>query len=128
LLNNLPKGMANDMTIDRIDCIEKEDPPMENKRKELGLPILALSLDLAAILLFYLSMFLYDIAGVLFLFSMLFPIVAVINGVNALRKGKARIGMAGKIIAIIAIAIPLLVVLYVIMFFVGVATGIVSLM
>jgi len=68
------------------------------------------------------------VAGILTLLAILFPIAGLITGIAALRQGKEQIGRAGKIIAIIAIALPLLFVLLVILFFAGAVTGIISLM
>jgi ABC-type dipeptide/oligopeptide/nickel transport system permease component len=56
------------------------------------------------------------------------PLAGVIAGIVSLCRGKARIGTAGMIIAIVAIGAPLAVVAFVIIFFVGAVTGMIPLM
>ena len=61
------------------------------------------------------------------LFALLAPMVGFILGIAALQR-KERISLAGKIISIIAVALPLAFVAFVIIFFIGAATGLISLM
>lgn len=61
------------------------------------------------------------------LLIILSPMVGCIVGIAALQK-KDRISSVGRIIAIIAVALPLAFVALVIIFFIGAATGLISLM
>lgn len=61
------------------------------------------------------------------LFTILSPMAGCIIGIAALQK-KGRISLAGRIIAIIAVALPLSFVALIIIFFIGAATGLISLM
>lgn len=61
------------------------------------------------------------------LFAIMSPMVGCIVGIAALQR-KERISSIGKIIAIIAVALPLAFVALVIIFFIGAATGLISLM
>ena len=94
----------------------------------IGLPLIALGLDLAPVLLIVLNSIIQGVLSFTFLFMVLLPIAGLITGVVALTLGKDRIGRTGKIIAIIAISLPLAFVLFIIVFFIGAVTGVISLM
>jgi hypothetical protein len=104
---------------------------MENKHtKGIVLPIIALGLDFAPVLIFVLlfSLLRADVSAILLLPVLLAPVIGVILGVAALRRGKERTGIIGKIIAITAIALPLGFVAFVIIFFIGASVGLIPLM
>lgn len=96
-------------------------------KKELSLPLIALGLVLLPVLLLYISSFGATIP-MLSLFVILSPVVGLLTGISALNMGKERIGSFGKTIAIIAIALPLGLVTLIVLFFIGVTTGMISLM
>ncbi|MDR1538328.1 MAG: hypothetical protein LBU32_10095 [Clostridiales bacterium] len=102
----------------------------EISKKEIGLPLIALGLNLFPWLLFFAASLtqLQVLTSFAFHFMVLSPITGLIMGVISLCQGKARIGMAGKILAIVAIAWPLFWVAYFIVFFIGAATGVISFM
>ena len=102
-------------------------PGIQRDKRILTLPLIALGLDLLPLLLIFLSSTGVYFPG-FFLFVILSPIAGLITGVSALSRGTARIGTAGKIIAIIAVVIPLSFVALIIFFFVGASTGMISLM
>ena len=99
-----------------------------HRKNEIGLPLLALGLDLIPILLVFLSSLGLGLPSFVLLFMVLSPIVGLITGVISLSRGKERIGIVGKILAITAIALPLILVIIIVIFFIGVATGVISLM
>ena len=114
--------MDNNLTtVQHLDAI-----PVARKTK-LTLPLLSLGLVFMPIAVFLAARYVL-VAGIPMLFALLFPIAGVVTGIAALRQGKEQIGKAGKIIAIISIALPLLLVLLVVLFFIGAVTGIISLM
>lgn len=98
---------------------------MEGKSK---LPIIALSLDIAAAVSFLLgigcfySVVLMAFGLLFFLLTVILPVVAVITGIAALCLGKKQIGARGVFISVTAIAAPIiLVVVLIILFSTGVA-------
>ena len=101
---------------------------MEIRKAGLGLPIIALGLDLAPALVLLLNSITRGLLSVTLLFMTLFPIAGLITGIVTLTLGKDHMGKPGKILAIIAISLPGAVVLFVIVIFVGAVTGLISLM
>jgi len=102
--------------------------PTIHHKNEVGLSLIALGLVLAPIFIIQLSSLLHWSLSFLWLIAVLSPIAGLIVGVVSLRRGKNRIGIAGMIIAIIAITTPLAVGAFVIIFFIGAMTGVISLM
>jgi dolichyl-phosphate-mannose--protein O-mannosyl transferase len=98
------------------------------QKNEIGLPIIALGLDLLPVLILMNQHVLTWMSASALLFVLLLPIAGLITGVVSLSRGKGRISKAGKIISIIAIALPLALVALIIAFFIGVTTGVISLM
>lgn len=94
---------------------------------KLTLPLVALGLDLLPVLLGFLSAHGITIP-MHALFAILFPTAGLLTGIFALDQGKARIGLAGKIIAIAAVALPLIFVAFVMIILIGASTGLISLM
>jgi len=101
---------------------------MESSKKEIGLPLVALGLDLAPVLILALGSIIRGVSSFGLLFVVLLPIAGLITGVVSLAVGKSRMGKIGKILAIIAISLPIAFVLSIIVFFIGVTTGLISLM
>lgn len=100
--------------------------PKENltSKKKVVLPIIALLFE---ILPFVFVTF-RGISGVVLLLMLILPIVGFILGVSSLHKERAKIGTVGMIIAIIAVALPILLIGAIIVFFIGATTGIISFM
>jgi ABC-type dipeptide/oligopeptide/nickel transport system permease component len=101
---------------------------METRNNRIGLPIAALGLDLAPVLIIFLGSIIRGFPSFTFLFMVLFPVAGLITGIVYLSFGKGKIDRIGKILAIIAISLPLAVVLLFLVIFVGAATGLISLM
>lgn len=111
-----------------IDKQDTQSIPAVCHNNEIGLPLLALGFDLVPIFLVFLNSILRGLPSYMFLLIVLSPIAGLITGVISLAKGKRRIGLTGKIISIIAIILPLSFVAFIIIFFIGVVTGVISLM
>ena len=101
------------------------DAPHRNHK--ITLPLVALGLDLGPVLLIILSSLRIGNAVFVLLF-ILAPAAGLITGTVALTRGKKRLGLAGMIIAIVAVALPLAFVALIISFFIGAATGMITLM
>ena len=102
---------------------------MEIRRNEIVLPLTALGLDLAPVLIFLLnSSIAWGFTAIALLFVVLFPVAGLIMGTAALTLGKGKMSKIGKTLAIIAISLPLAVVLLIIIIFIGAVTGLISLM
>ena len=101
---------------------------METSKGGLRSPIIALGLDLAPALILFLSSFTRGLPSFTLLSMILFPIAGLITGIASLTLGKGRMGRIGKILAIIAISLPLAVVLFILVIFIGAVTGLISLM
>jgi hypothetical protein len=96
-------------------------------KKEIALPLIALGLVLFPALYPVLSP-LIGLPGIASLLTILSPVAGLILGVISLSRGKGRISLAGKIIAVIAIVLPLAVIAFILIFFMGAAMGLISLM
>ena len=101
---------------------------MEIRKNEIGLPLLALGLDLAPVLIVILSSIIRGTTAFVLLFAVLLPVAGLITGIAALTLGKGRIGKPGKVLSIIAISLPLALVIFILVIFIGVVTGLISLM
>jgi ABC-type dipeptide/oligopeptide/nickel transport system permease component len=101
---------------------------MEIRKNGLSLPIIALVLDLAPVLILFLNSITWGFTAVALLFVVLYPIAGLITGIVTLTVGKGRIGKIGKILAIIAISLPAVFVAFILIIFIGVVTGVISLM
>lgn len=98
----------------------------DTHHKSIVLPLIALGLVLVPFIFVLLSI--YGIRIPMYsLFAILSPMVGCIVGIVALQR-KKRISLTGRIIAIIAVALPLAFVALVIIFFIGAVTGLVPLM
>jgi len=102
-------------------------PAAAPQKSEIGLPLAALGLSFAAPVLFF-AILILGAPGFVWLLYLLSPLAGLTVGIAALRRGKARIGTAGKVIAIIAVALPLSAFAFVVFFFIGASTGIIALM
>ena len=101
---------------------------MEIRKNGLGLPIIALGLDLAPVLIVFLGSIMRGMPAFALLFVVLLPIAGLITGIVSLSLVKGRIDKIGKILAIFAISLPAALVLCVIVVFIGATTGLISLM
>ena len=108
---------------------QNEAMPAPIQRKTgIGLPLIALGLVLLPVVLLFITSLIREAIPFINLLVILLPVAGLITGAIELIKGKARIGLAGKIIAIIAVALPLACVAAILVFFAGVTTGVISLM
>jgi hypothetical protein len=100
------------------------------RKNEIGLPLIALGMSFFPVLLFFMNIFGLEVTlpSVLLPFVIMLPLAGLITGTVSLSRGKERIGIAGKIIAIIAVALPLALIACIIVIFIGLATGLISLM
>jgi hypothetical protein len=101
---------------------------MENNRYGIGLPITALGLDLAPILIFFLASIIRGWSPFTPLSMLLFPIAGLVTGIVTLTLGKGKISKIGKILAIIAVSLPVAFVAFILIIFIGVVTGVILLM
>ncbi len=106
------------------------EAPLSSGKKKITLPVIALLLDILPVFMIYLSSFslLRGLTSVTIIATILSPVVGLILGVMALSQGKNVTGVFGRIIAIIAVALPLLFIGFIVVFFVGASTGLISLM
>lgn len=100
-----------------------ENISVKNK-KQLWLSIVALLLEILPFML----LMLVGGNGFTLLFLLIAPIAGLILGVDLLRKGKKNIGIFAMTGAIIAIALPSLLIGCIIVFFIGITTGLIPLM
>jgi len=94
-------------------------------KPEIALPLVALGLDLVPVLLFFLANLNVGFSGFWLLSLILCPIAGLLMGIAALCRGKQRIGLAGKVIAIIAIGLTVSFGLVIVIFLVGAVTGVI---
>jgi len=101
---------------------------METRKNGLGLPIIALGLDLVPVLIFFLNSLIRGLTSFALLLLVLLPVAGLVTGIVSLSLGKGKISIIGKTLAIIAISLPLVCVAFIIVIFIGVVTGLISLM
>ena len=101
---------------------------MKIQNRGIALPLIALGLDLAPVLISFLASITRGVLAFTLLFMVLLPVAGLTTGIVSLSLWKDRIGKIGKILAIIAVSLPLAVVLFIIVIFIGAATGLISLM
>ncbi|MCL1805474.1 MAG: hypothetical protein FWG28_05700 [Clostridiales bacterium] len=92
----------------------------------LGLPLIALGLDLLPVLVITLSR--RSLSSFSLLFLIMLPVAGVVTGVFALRRGRGGRYVAGNIISVVAVALPVIFVAIVLTIFIGIVTGVISLM
>ena len=93
-------------------------------KPQVALPIIAILIEIFPFIFSLVGRF----TSLALLMMLILPVVGFILGVVSLRKGKAKTGMVGKIIAIVAVALPALWIGAIIIFFVGANTGMIALM
>ena len=114
------------------------------KKRGLTLPLIALGLDLLPVLLLFLyflgiyfsfifySSWFFRGSGLfmqgIILVTILSPIAGLITGIVALHEGKAYMSKLEKTLAIIAVTLPLALIAFIIILYVGVRTGLVPFM
>lgn len=89
------------------DALNTESTANTPSKNGIRIPIIAIGLDLLPFLLGFLSVLLPGQTSFVFLLMILSPIAGMIMGIASLFQRKGHIGIAGKILAIIAIIIPL---------------------
>ena len=104
-----------------------ETAPVDRK-SGLRLPLIALGLDFAPILLIALTSRVAGLQGLLFLLVLLCPVAGLITGIMAFVRGRGSLSLAAKIIAGVAILLPFSFIVLIVLLFVGAATGVISLM
>ena len=111
-----------------IDTQDTNPATTKHLKNAIGLPLIALGLALAPLLLVFLgSLGLWLPSGII-LVMILSPIFGLILGIVSLNEGIERIGKVGKTLAIAAIISPLSFVAFTLILFMGVATGRIPLM
>ena len=116
-----------------------ENKSIDKHEIKITLPLVALGLDFVPIFFFFLLFFIdafgqSTFAGTILsspavlLLVLLSPAAGLIAGVIALNQGKKRIGRLGKTLAVIAVILPISAVIFIIVFFIGAATGMIALM
>ncbi len=109
---------------------------MENQTNEISRKISVknkrpLLLSIAALLLEILPFILLSLVGgngFALLLLLMAPIAGLILGVDLLRKGKKNIGIFAMIGAVIAVALPILLIGVIVVLFIGITTGLIPLM
>jgi len=92
------------------------------------LPLIALGFDVVSVILFFIASTGLPFSNIIIIFALLLPIAGIITGVIALCRGKRRNGIFGMIIAIVAIALPLSVIVFIGVIFIGIVTGAIAFM
>ena len=108
------------------DTLDERPETILHQKNEIGLPLLALGLSLVPFLLGISGLSLFS--SFILLLMVLSPIAGLITGVSSLKRGKRRIGLTGIVISIIAITIPIAFAALIVIFFIGVSTGMIPLM
>ena len=105
------------------------------RRNIIIVPFIALGLDLLFIPIVFFAFlvprttpFLYGFIPFLYLLAVISPIAGLVLGITSLSLGKHRIDAAGKAAAIAAIALPASVIIFILVFYIGAVTGVISLM
>jgi len=98
---------------------------MEADKKEIDLPLIALGLDVAPVLVFS-FLTIPGLDFIVLLLMILLPAAGLITGIVYLSSGKGQTDRRGKTLAIIAISLPLVFVLFILSIFGGLATGVIS--
>lgn len=111
-----------------IDASDANSMTTIKHKNEIGLPLIALFLDFAPVLLVFLGSLVRGLSSAALLLALLLPVAGLITGIVSLSRGKARIGIVGKILAIIAIVLPLAFVAFIVIIFIGAVTGLISFM
>ena len=100
------------------------------EKHEVGLPLIALGLVIVPVLafLFLVTLLkLYVLLEFMSLFMVLSAVAGMITGIFSLVRGKGRIGLAGKVLAIAAISLPVIFIVFPILYLsIGMATGVIS--
>ena len=109
---------------------QKQDTAENTAKMEqkITLPVVALFLDLFPFFPIFLTSLHLEIRSFFWFVFLTAPILGLLLGVFSLTLGKKQIGTAGRIFAIIAIALPLSCIVFILIFFIGAATGLISLM
>lgn len=111
-----------------IDAQDTNSKTTVKHKNEIGLPLIALCLDFTPVLLIFLGSLGRGLSSSVLLLALLLPVAGLMTGIVSLSRGKSRIGIAGKILAIIAIVLPLSLVAFIVIFFIGAVTGVISFM
>ena len=108
---------------DQITTAQETNPtPAIRHKNKIGLPLIALGLELVPIPLMFLSSLFESSSSLLLSFLLLLvallPVAGLVAGIFALSRGKKRIGTAGMVLSIIAVALPVLIVILSLVFFI----------
>ena len=101
------------------------------EKNKIGLPLIALGLVIVPVLIGFFDRLFnsapFGVEAFVYLFLVLSPIAGMITGIVALVRGKGRIGLAGKVLAIAAISLPVIFIVFPILYLsIGMATGSIS--
>jgi len=116
MINNVEKNEA---------VINKSASQIKNR---LRLPLLALGFDILPIIIINISSYFYVLQSFTLLFMIVSPVAGVVTGVAYLARGRARTCEKGRFIAAAAVALPVICFAFIILFYVGVSTGLIILM
>jgi hypothetical protein len=98
------------------------------RKTGMRLPILALCLDILPVLIILLSSIAkLELSSFAVILIVLSPIAGFISGALSLVMGKGWMGIIGKVTAAAAVALPIAFLAVVLVFFIGAATGLISL-
>ena len=121
--------MLETMSDNQVSVVENPEDTRPRPLQGVGLPLLALGLVFVPVLLGYIVTSLgWYTSGVVLLFFLLGPVAGLILGAICLSKAKKGIGIVGVILAAVAVAIPTIIIVFLLFFFVGVVTGLIPLM
>ena len=102
--------------------------PRTKRKFQIRSPFLALFLAIAPFLSIFLAYLDLRLPTIIFLYALLAPIAGMMIGFAYLTQMKVEISKVGKVIAMISIAIPIILIAFVITLFVGAAIGFIPLM
>lgn len=110
------------------DSQNKNTASSKGRMNDISLSLLAVCFSASPFLMIYLNSIGLRLPSYMLLLGVLFPFVGLIFGMMILTRGKGRITKLGRLFSFLAIALPLSIVAFIVIVFIGVVTGIVPLM
>ena len=104
----------------------EDSPETTHNKSSIAWPIIAVALALLPVLIFFLSVIRANLPFDTIAFVLLSPIVGLVLGIAILSRGKARVSLAGRVLSIIAVIIPLSYLAYVVVIMISLQTGAIS--
>ena len=93
------------------------------RKSKIGMPLLALVLYLVPVFLLYLSTIGYKLTSITILLCIALPIFGLLLGVSSFAGGKEELGTSGMILAILAVAIPMITIALIPLYFMYAVSG-----